>query len=247
MPKVNLFIVGAQKCGTSALAEFLSFHPEICLVKGKEAHIFDRDDIGKLTPGDIDKAYGDLLPHYNKEQVCCDATPLYMFYPAIASQLANYNASAKLIVLLRDPAERALSQYQMEKRRGYESLSFGRALLAEKWRLNKDMNALHLDSAWRRYSYRSRGYYSHQLNNLYRYFPREQVLVLRNSDLLNEHQDTLDKVTSFLGLDSAKCTAKNIFSGDYKVSVSQRLALSLLRLYYFPEYIRLRLYHGIVF
>ncbi|MCC4264588.1 sulfotransferase domain-containing protein [Oceanimonas baumannii] len=247
MLKINLFIVGAQKCGTSALAEFLSTHPDICLVKDKEAHIFDRDDIGKLTLNDIDKAYGELLPHYNKESVCCDATPLYMFYPDIPSQLADYNSSAKLIVLLRDPAERALSQYYMEKRRGSEPLSFGSALLAEKRRLNEDMDALDLDSAWRRYSYRSRGYYSHQLNNLYRYFPREQVLVLKNAELLNEHQHTLDKVTSFLELESIKCTAKNIFSGDYKVSVSQRLALSFLRLYYFPEYIRLRLHHGVVF
>lgn len=247
MPVVNLFIAGTQKGGTTALAEFLAAHPEVCMVRNKEAHIFDRPDIEQLTAQQIDAAYHHLLPHCRQQPVRCDATPLYMFYPDIAGRLAAYNPAAKVIILLREPAERALSQYQMEQRRGDEPLGFARALLAERRRLRADTDARRPGSAWRLHSYRHRGYYSAQLDNLYRHFAKEQVLVLRNSDLLNEHQATLDRVTAFLGLARLECPPKRVFSGGYRASTGQRLALGLLRLAYWREYRRLRRHHGIVF
>lgn len=246
MPAINLFIAGTQKGGTTALAEFLTAHPEVCLVQGKEAHVFDQPEIDALSAEEIDGRYAALLPHYRGQTVCCDATPLYMFFPDIPSRLAGYNPAAKIIVLLRDPAERALSQYQMEKRRGDEPFGFAQALIAEHHRLNQAANPRDTGSAWRLHSYRHRGYYSHQLANIYQHFAPEQVLLLRNSDLLHHHQHTLDRICQFLAISTFHCEPRAVFAGRYPVSVTERITLAVLRLCYWPEYRRLKRQYGIV-
>lgn len=247
MSVINVFIAGTQKGGTTALAEFLAGHPQVCLVQGKEAHVFDQANIDSLTSADISARYRQLLPHYNGETICCDATPLYMYFSDIPARLARYNPSAKIIVLLRDPAERALSQYQMEKRRGDEPLGFAQALLAEHYRLKQGADPRDNGSAWRLHSYRNRGYYSRQLANIYRSFAPEQVLVLRNNDLLHQHQQTLDRICRFLTIDTFSSAPRDVFAGRYRVSTIERISLGLLRLCYWPEYRRLKRQYGIVF
>lgn len=247
MTAINLFIAGTQKGGTTALAEFLALHPQICLVEGKEAHVFDQPNIEQLTQADINARYQALLPHYEGQTVTCDATPLYMFFPDIAQRLVDYNPAAKIILLLREPAARALSQYQMEKRRGDEPFSFAQALIAEHHRLQQARDPRALGSAWRLHSYRSRGYYSRQLDNIYRHFKPEQVLVLRNSDLLHRHQQTLDTICQFLAIDTFVSQPRKIFAGSYQASLAERISQALLRLSYWPEYRRLKRQYQIVF
>ena len=247
MPVINLFIVGTQKGGTTALAEFLSAHPQICLVAGKEAHVFDSPDIEQLTHADINNRYRSLLSHHQGETISCDATPLYMYFPDIPERLANYNSSAKVIVLLREPAARAFSHYQMEKRRGDESFSFAQALLAETHRLRQAAEPRAQGSAWRLHSYRHRGYYSKQLATLYRSFAPEQILVLRNNDLLHHHQSSLDSICRFLDIDTFHSPPRKVFSGQYQTSLAERLSLAVLRWCYWPEYRRLKHRYGIEF
>lgn len=247
MPAINLFIVGTQKGGTTALAEFLSAHPQVCLVAGKEAHVFDSPDIEQLTKADISRRYQALLPHHQGEAIRCDATPLYMYFPDIPERLAHYNPAAKVIVLLREPATRAFSQYQMEKRRGDEPLSFAQALLAETHRLKQAADLRAQGSAWRLHSYRHRGYYSQQLANLYRFFSPKQVLILRNSDLLHQHQSTLDRVCQFLAIDTFNSAPRKVFTGAYQTTLAERFSLAALRWCYWPEYRRLKHRYGIKF
>lgn len=247
MSAINLFIAGTQKGGTTALAEFLAEHPQICVVQGKEAHVFDAPDIEQLNKADINSRYQQLLSHYQGEKICCDATPLYMYFKDIPARLADYNANAKVIVLLRDPAKRALSHYQMEKRRGDEPFGFAQALFAEHHRLSQSSDLRAKKSAWRLYSYGNRGYYSRQLANIYRSFSAEQVLVLRNSDLLAQHQHTLDTVCQFLAIDTFNSTPREVFTGRYNISLSERISLTLLRWCYWPEYRQLKKKYGIEF
>ena len=247
MPLINLFIVGTQKGGTTALAEFLSAHSQVCLVQGKEAHVFDQHNIDTQTASDIEDNYRKLLPHYTQQAICCDATPLYMFFPDIPARLASYNPAAKIIVLLREPAERALSQYQMEKRRGDEPFGFAQALIAERHRLRQSAAPSAEKSAWRLHSYRQRGYYSRQLANIYQHFAPEQVLVLRNSDLLYQHQPTLDRICQFLMIDSFISAPREVFAGRYQATLAERVSLNLLRLCFWPETRRLKHQYGITF
>lgn len=137
MEKINLFIIGTQKGGTTALADFLGKHPDIYIVDGKEAHVFDDPFLQDAGIDNIQCAYKPFLKAYHGQPVRCDATPVYMYLPEIPARLSHYNEDAKIIIILRDPAERALSQYHMERRRGDEHLPYPLALCAENSRLKK--------------------------------------------------------------------------------------------------------------
>ena len=117
-PMLGFMLVGAQKCGTTALAHFLSQHPEIEMASPKEVHLFDSSTYSRGWSGQrIDEHY---RPHFEQRAGAAirgEATPIYMFLPGIASELKRYNPDLKLIVLLRDPVERAISHYYMEKNR----------------------------------------------------------------------------------------------------------------------------------
>ena len=84
-------------------------------------------------------------------------------------------------MLLRDPVERAISHYYMEKNRDKEHRPLWLALLSEGFSLRRCRDARHPDSAMRRHSYRRRGLYSLQLRNLYRFFDEDRVLIVRTS------------------------------------------------------------------
>ena len=117
-PRFGFVIVGAQKCGTTALAHFLSQHPEIGMASPKEVHLFDSPKYSDdWTPEQIDERYRSFFDHCGDVSIRGEATPIYMFLPEIARELARYNPELKLLVLLHDPVERALSHYYMEKNR----------------------------------------------------------------------------------------------------------------------------------
>ncbi|MFQ2227257.1 sulfotransferase family protein [Aeromonas hydrophila] len=245
MKKVNLFIVGTQKGGTTALADFLAKHPNVYVVDGKEAHVFDNPVLQNTSSDCIDIAYQKLLSRYNGEEICCDATPIYMFFKEIPARLFNYNPNARVIIILRDPAERALSHYQMEKKRGDEKLSYFSALLSEKKRLATDVDCYKLGSAHRIFSYRSRGHYFSQLVNIYSHFPKENVLILTNEQLRLQHDSALEKVSHFLKIPNVTIPPAKIFSGNYQVTFKERLICCFLKFYFIFDKIKLRLYYKI--
>ncbi len=200
MAKVNLLIVGAQKAGTTALASFLSEHPDVCMAPQKEVHLFDAPDF-QDSAGFCDARYAEVFKECRGQRWTCDATPIYMYAPDIAPRIRRYNAHMRLIALLRNPVERALSHYAMERARQVERLPLAAALAAEPVRLWRHRHDLSWSSALRAHSYVDRGYYSRQIAHLLRYFPREQLLILRTDDLLRDHAGTLRRVYDFLEID----------------------------------------------
>ena len=174
-PLVDFMVVGAQKCGTTALGQFLAEHPEIGMSSQKEVHLFDAPDyVAGTSARDIDARYRRYFDHAVNVSVRGEATPIYMFLPDVASELKRYNADLKLIVLVRDPVDRALSEYYMQKARARETRPLWLALLLERWRLGRDRDPRRIRSPTREHGYRSRGFYSLQLQRLYRHFDREQ-------------------------------------------------------------------------
>ncbi len=199
-PMVDFVIAGAQKGGTSALAHFLSQHPAVAMAS-REGHIFDSPDYSPdWTPEQIDARYARRIERGPATAVCGESTPIYLFLADVPAQLRRYNPALKVVVILRDPVERALSHYAMERGRGNEHRPLWSALLAERWRLRRCPDPKAPESAARRHSYRSRGLYSGQLRNLFAAFPPNQVLVLRSEDLLRRHHETLENVFAFLGI-----------------------------------------------
>jgi hypothetical protein len=194
MKEVDFLIVGTQKGGTTALAQFLSFHPDICFAPIKEVHFFDYDR--NYHQGQ--EFYHSFFPNYNNQKSIGEATPIYMYLSKIPPRIARYNPKMKLIVLLRNPIDRAYSHYQMELKRGWEFLPFNQAILLEPLRLLLPQNIEDERCPRRVYSYCDRGYYSRQLKTLYQHFPEEQVLILLQEDLEQNHTQTLQQVYDFL-------------------------------------------------
>jgi hypothetical protein len=102
----------------------------------------------------------------------------------------------RLIFVLRDPVARAYSQWEMEFSRGSETESFERAIELEQMFIANNPNRQH-----RVRSYLSRGYYGLQVRRFLQYFDRNQILLLRNEELLDHHEKSLDLVCRFLGID----------------------------------------------
>ena len=201
-PMLDFMIVGAQKCGTTALWEYLSAHPQIGMSQPKEVHLFSAQAYSPdWSPAEIDRVYEPWFQHCTDASVLGEVTPIYMFLPEVAPELKRYNPRLKLIVLLRDSVERTISNYYMQRALGKEKLPISLALLAEPWRLWRCQNPRGKGSAYRFHSYRARSLYSGQLRNLFRCFDRDQVLVVSSAELLRNHCRTLRRVFTFLEVD----------------------------------------------
>lgn len=225
-------IIGAQKSGTSALSYFLAQHPGVAMAKGKEVHLFDAPDYSPYwTRDEINQRYAVHFDAVNPAVLWGEATPIYLYISETIPELKRYNPALKLIVILRDPAERAVSHYEMERSRGNETLPLWRALLSESKRLAQE--TVVLGHARRCHSYADRGLYADQINCVRHYFNDEQILILENDALKNQHAETLKKVCDFLAIDSAcNILPEKVFSGDYRSKYSS--------LYYFVIKVILR-------
>lgn len=190
-------IVGAQKCGTTSLAAALADHPDVCLAADKEAHLFDDPLVQRhgLAPGQLDEAF----PDRRNGQLLLDATPSYLYLPGSVEALVRHNPHARVVVVLRPAAERALSHYHHERRRGQERRSVAAALALEPVRLRSDRDPLAPGSAHRTASYMARGRYVEQLRQLASRVPHLHHVLL--SELVREPERVLGGVLEFLGLD----------------------------------------------
>ncbi len=226
--RVDFIIGGTQKGGTSALDSFLRQHPQICLPDSKkELHFFDREEHFRAKP-DYRKYHAHFRPE-NAHRAVGEATPIYMYWNAAPSRIWSYNPEMKWILVLRNPVERAFSAWNMEKKRGAESLSFEQAVAQEAARCREALPLQH-----RVFSYLDRGFYAPQVRRLFNMFGHDQCLVLLNKDLRENHAETLRKVFGFLGVDESFApTPADVFHHDYEQTLEPELAGQLTQRFYF--------------
>ena len=191
---INFFVVGAQKSGTTSLYSLLDTHPDCCLTRPKELHFFDDERNFHGSVVDYGPLHQSLQPKLG--QICGECTPVNMFYPPAMERIYLYNASAKLICILRNPVERAFSHWNMQRQRGVEQLSFIQALHQESSRMADGI----FSANYRLYSYCNRGLYSDQLKRILSWFPASQVLILRFDEFKGDPAKVLNRITSFLGI-----------------------------------------------
>ncbi len=249
-PRLAFVIGGVQKAGTTALVHYLRQHPALRLPAGKEAHVFDAVDFDDAaTPPQIDARYAGLFAPADGDALHGDATPFYLLHPRVVARIARYNPAMRWIVLLRDPAERALSQFHMERARGRERWPLWPALLLERWRLRGHQDNFSRTSPLRRHSYRLRGDYARQLDALYAHFPREQVLLLATGELREDPSLCLLKVCAFLGVEPlpGELQAETVFAGDYVTPARNGFGMRLLRWLLRRELRAMRERYGIEF
>lgn len=194
--QVTAALIGAQKCGTTTLAALLGDHPSICLALNKEAHLFDRPDVQRRGPteAEIDACFA----HRRDGQILLDATPSYLYLPGCPEALVRHAPEVRLVVVLRSPGERAVSQYGHERRLGTERLPFALALAAERRRLRRDPDPLARNSAHRHSSYVDRGRYGPQLQRMQSLTDRCHVVLF--TDLVTDPGRVVDGITDFLGV-----------------------------------------------
>jgi len=191
--RVNFFVAGSQKAGTTALDMYLRLHPGIQMARRKEPHHFDNEGIdwSRLDHSALHAEYDAHATGVTRGE----ATPIYSFWPPAPERIRSYNPEAKLVVLFRDPIERAYSHWRMEVSRNAETLSFSDAIRSGQKRLDA---ARPLSSAWRTYSYVERGDYAQQVRRLLDTFSRDQLLFLKSEDLAQNPNTTLLQISRFL-------------------------------------------------
>lgn len=195
--KIDFFIVGAQKSGTTALDSYLRRHHQIQMGRRKELHVFDDETVDWSRPDyEVLQAAYDWTGSHRKRG---EATPIYMYWPNAMERLKAHNPEAKLIVLLRHPVMRAYSHWKMEATRGADVFPFKLAISdVGRLRLKTEPGGVH-----RVYSYVERGFYAQQLERMLGLFPRRNVLCLTTEDLWDLPVRTLGRIADFLGVDRA--------------------------------------------
>ena len=214
----GFLILGAQKAGTSSLFSYLDQHPDITMARAKEVHYFD------LNYGKGENWYRSFFP-MRGNTLSGEASPYYLFHPHVPERIKRDLPEAKLIVLLRNPTERALSQYFHAVRRDGETLDIKTALESEETRIGPELEKMVNDPDFQSElvqlrSYKQRGLYLEQLERYWKRFPKEQMLVLCSETFFSQPEEVLKQVYRFLELDYkpiANLEPQNIGSNKTRV------------------------------
>ena len=195
--KVDFFIVGAPKSGTTSLYNYLDQHKSITMSSVKEPNYFSCIEIEdqklyyktKQIPT-LDK-YHALFNFKNGSCLFGEASVSYLYYKDIASRIKNYNEDAKIIIILRDPVERAVSHYNMDKRLGF---------------VKTDLKSILDDVSLKNHmlfyqQYIQLGFYYLQVKRYIDVFGKENVCVMKYDDLNNDNKEFTNKILGFLDLD----------------------------------------------
>jgi hypothetical protein len=192
--KLSFIIAGAQKSGTTALNYYLKRHRQIAMPVKKELHFFDRDELfadAQVSYEPLHRMFRPIRPG----TVAGENTPIYLYWRPALRRIRDYNDAIKLIIILRNPIERAFSQWNMQRQRGSEPLEFLDAVRAEPSRI-----AQAAPQQLRKFSYVDRGRYSEQLQRAFQLFPRQQLLLIKYEEFRGRQKETVEKVFQFLSV-----------------------------------------------
>src|SRR6266566_8965754 len=219
--RLGFILAGAQKSGTTALHYFLSKHPDITMGDQQEMHFFDDEEIfsGEVNYELLHKHFPPISP----STIAGECTPIYIYWKPAMERIWKYNPKIKLLIILRNPLERAFAHWNMQRFKGREPLNFLDAVKEEKNRANE---AAPLQS--RRYSYVDRGFYAEQIARLFKLFPREQMKVVKFEEFKEHQRETLASIFSFLGckpLHSVRSKDRNIVPYQRAMNWEERVFL----------------------
>lgn len=201
-PHPNFFIVGAAKSGTTSLWAYLKQHPEIAVPsehKYKEPSFFSAHY--RFRP-DIETYLG-LFAEANEKKAIGEASTTYLSSPESAEFIHAIYPDAKIIMMLRNPVERAFSLYQWMIREGYEWLyPFEKALSAEEDRMKNEQFEFHNPQYYYNYLYYYSGLYSEQILRYIERFPKEHIKFFLFDDLKQHAVQTVQELYKFLNVDA---------------------------------------------
>lgn len=195
----DFLIIGAQKARTTSLYNYLTQHEQIDAAIVKEVHYFDVNFDKPL------EWYMSRFPSLDmsEKNLTGEASPYYIFHPLVPERIHNIMPDIKIIVLLRNPVNRAFSHYHHAIKNLGETLTFEEAIEIEEERLNGEKekffrDPLYYSSNFQHYSYLARGIYADQLKSWFNIFPREQFLILTYEDFFSRLPESMKCITDFL-------------------------------------------------
>lgn len=206
-PLPDFLIIGAMRSGTSSMYKYLEQHPAVISSLLKETEYFAasyrRGERWYRAHFPSRPALAMHRRRHGRDPLAFEATPYYLFHPHAPARAAACIPEARLVVLLRDPVERAYSHHQHEVRRGNEDLPFDEAVEREEERLAPELARLRADpfydsGALRSYSYLARGRYAEQLERWFEHFPPERTYLIRSEDLYAEPVVVYQQLLEFL-------------------------------------------------
>ena len=212
----NLFLLGAAKCGTTTACRLLGSLPEVCFSNPKEPWFFEVEYEQGLP-----FYRSRYFPHWSGEPVVADGRHRNLFLPWVPSRIHETNPDARLIVLVRNPVERAYSHWWYACNHGQEPKSFPQAIRADLKRIER---GLRYDTEQEMHRYRAdieesrqlnistsvsgacrtyvdTGYYMEQVERYLRLFPPENLLVLVFDDLVRDQAATVGRIQKFLNIE----------------------------------------------
>jgi Sulfotransferase domain len=224
----DYLVIGSPRAGTTSVHGWLEAHPCVAAVQ-KELLYFN------VNYGRGVDWYRSRFPTEDERERCRqergtalvagDATASYMLHSLVPARAAELLPQAKLVVCLRDPVDRAYSQFHAGRRRGYEPLdTLAAAVAAEEGRLAGEVERTRADAGYHSralhvWAYLASSRYAEQLERWYRLFGREQVLLLNfERELTQAPREALARLHAFLGLpphENAELPVLNMNAGSY--------------------------------
>ncbi len=222
----DFYLIGAQKCGTSALYDYLVQHPAIYPCTTKEPRFFDKyynrgvNWYRTCFPLTFKKNIETKLFH--RKFLTGEATERYFEHPHVPERIKKITSNSKFIVLLRDPIDRAYSHYNMRYDSKKELLSFEDAIKSEDKRTKGEFekmlkNKNYYSKDYFHHSYLEKGIYVTKLKRWMSIFPKNQFLILKSEDFFNDPNKIYNQVLEFLELPKWQLKEyKIIGAGVYK-------------------------------
>lgn len=213
------FIVGAKRAGTTSLDEYVVDHPLVLRGLVEKGCRYYDVNYGRgpawfrshlPLSADVDRLERDL----GARPILGESSPYYCYHPEAPARIAADVPQARLLLVLRDPVQRAWSHYRYEVARGFETLGPEAALEAEAGRLAQPDETARWYSH-RHHSYVGRSRYAEGLRRLWEHFPAEQVLVVQSERVFTEPEPTMARVFEHLGLPPHR-------QGDYRAHKALR-------------------------
>ncbi len=233
----GLLIMGGQRCGTTSMYKALVQQPSIFRpVWRKGVHYFDVSFEHDLDwyrghfplQAQLDRS----SRRHETRALCFESSPYYLFHPLAADRIAESLPGVQVLVLVRDPVERAYSAHAHELARGFEDLAFEEALAAEPGRLDGEEERLRADPGYqsiahRHQAYRQRGEYAPQLARLGTLFGRERVKVVDSHRFFETPQVVYADILDWLGVEASRPAVFDRYNGRPRLSMPDHLRREL--------------------
>ena len=203
MPDVNrpnFFIVGAPKCGTTSMDEYLAQHPQIHMAAAKEMHYF-APDIAPENEIPDDATYFGMFADAADTPVRGESSVFYMLSHVAAERIAAFDPTARILVMLRDPVEVIASHHSQIVFEGYEPVKDLATAVGMETERRANAQSGPIQGRQRVQFYREVVGFSEQIERFLAVFPRDQVYICLFDDLRRDTAATYRNILTFLGVD----------------------------------------------